>query len=86
MAVKWEENIMGLIPRDEWLQIGFEVNRPNDPIDGLLGDERTDNIMAKWNSIAAEYQIPVMAQFHGFDTEAKTTFRIPVDVHNIEKG
>ena len=86
MAVKWEENIMGLIPRDQWLQIGFEVNRPNDPIDGLLGDERTDNIMAKWNSIAAEYQIPVMAQFHGFDTEAKTTFRIPVDVHNIEKG
>jgi hypothetical protein len=27
-----------------------------------------------------------MAQFHGFDTEAKTTFRVPVDRHNIEKG
>ena len=86
MAVKWEENIMGLIPQEDWLQIGFAVNRPNDPVDSLFGDERTNNIMAKWNSIAAEYQIPVMAQFHGFDTEAKTTFRVPVDVHNIEKG
>lgn len=83
---RFEDNIMGLIPREDWLQIGFEVRRPNDPIDGLFGDERTDNIMARWNSIAAEYQIPVMAQFHGFDTEARTTFRIPVDTHNIEKG
>ena len=27
-----------------------------------------------------------MAQFHGFDTEAQTTFRVPIDNHNIEKG
>lgn len=27
-----------------------------------------------------------MAQFHGFDTEAQTTFRVPIDTHNIEKG
>jgi hypothetical protein len=27
-----------------------------------------------------------MAQFHGFDTEAQKTFRIPIDTHNIEKG
>ena len=82
----FENNILGLIPQEEWLDMGFEVRRPNDPIDGLFGDQTTDNLMASWQTIASEYQIPVMAQFHGFDTEAQTTFRIPVDNHNIEKG
>ena len=49
-------------------------------------DLKTDNIMAQWQTIQSQYQIPVMAQFHGFDTEAKTTFRAPVDTHNVEKG
>ena len=82
----WRENVLGFVQPEEWLDVGFEVNRPKDPIDGLFGDERTNNIVAYWQSIASEYQIPVMAQFHGFDTEANTTFRIPVDTHNIEKG
>ena len=82
----FEENILGFIPQEEWLNMGFNVRRPNDPIDGLFGDDKTDNLVAKWQSIANEYQIPVMAQFHGFDTEAQTTFRVPVDNHNIEKG
>ena len=79
-------NIMGLIPREEWLDIPFVVNRPTDPIDQLFGDIKTNNILASWESIAAEYQVPLMAQFHAFDTEAQKTFRIPVDTHNIEKG
>lgn len=83
---KFENNILGFIPQDEWLNMGFQVTRPNDPIDALFGDDKTDNITAKWQSIASEYQIPVMAQFHGFDTEAQTTFRVPIDNHNIEKG
>lgn len=83
---KFEDNILGFVPQDEWLNMGFQVTRPNDPIDSLFGDEKTDNLMARWQSIASEYQIPVMAQFHGFDTEANTTFRIPIDNHNIEKG
>ena len=83
---KFENNILGFIPQEEWLDMGFQVNRPNDPIDGLFGDDKTDNLVAAWQSIADEYQIPVMAQFHGFDTEAQTTFRIPIDNHNIEKG
>lgn len=84
--VKYENNILGFIPQDEWLNMGFQVSRPSDPIDGLFGDDKTDNLTAAWESIASEYQIPVMAQFHGFDTEAKTTFRVPIDNHNIEKG
>lgn len=83
---KFENNILGFIPQEEWLNMGFQVTRPNDPIDSLFGDDKTDNLVAAWQSIASEYQIPVMAQFHGFDTEANTTFRVPIDNHNIEKG
>lgn len=83
---KFENNILGFIPQEEWLDMGFEVRRPNDPIDGLFSDDKTDNLVAAWETIASEYQIPVMAQFHGFDTEAQTTFRVPIDNHNIEKG
>lgn len=86
MPIKYEDNILGFIPKDEWLNVGFNVTRPNDPIDGLFGDEKTDNLTAKWQTIANEYQIPVMAQFHAFDSEANKTFRIPVDNHSIEKG
>ena len=83
---RFENNVLGLVPQEEWLDIGFEVSRPGDPIDGLIGDLQTDNLVAAWESIAAEYNVPLMAQFHGFDTEAQQTFRIPVDSHNIEKG
>lgn len=82
----WENNIFGLVPQTDWLDVGFEVRRQNDPIDGIFDDERTENIAAYWQSIAAEYQVPMMAQFHGFDTESMQTFRVPVDTHNIEKG
>ena len=84
--MRWENNIFGKIPQEEWLNVGFNVERPNDPIDGLFSDQRTNNLVAYWQSIANEYQIPMMAHFHGFDTEANTTFRVPVDTHNIEKG
>lgn len=80
------ETILGMIPQTEWLDVGFNVTRPNDPLDAIIGDERTSNIMASWQSIAAEYQIPIMANFHAFDTEANKTFRVPIDTHNIEKG
>jgi hypothetical protein len=83
----WEDEIFGKVRNQDWLDVGAQVpTRQNDPIDGLFGDEKTDNLVAKWESIAAEYSIPVMAQFHGFDTEAQKTFRVPIDTHNIEKG
>lgn len=86
MAIKWENNILGFIPKTDWLDVPFQITRPNDPADLLFGDQKTDNLVAEWESIASEYQIPVMAQFHGFDTESQTTFRVPIDHHNIEKG
>lgn len=84
--VAWENDILGLVPKTDWLDVGTIVTRPNDPVDQVIDDTKTDNLVAEWESLAAEFQIPVMAQFHGFDTEAKTTFRVPVDRHNIEKG
>ena len=86
MAVTWENNILGFIPQKDWLSVDFQVERPGDPADQLFSDQKTDNLVAEWQSIAAEYQIPVMAQFHGFDVESQTTFRVPIDTHNIEKG
>lgn len=84
--ISWENNMMGFVPRTDWLSIPFQVERPDDPADMLFGDQKTPNLVAEWESIATQYQIPVMAHFHGFDTEANTTFRIPIDTHNIEKG
>ena len=83
---RFEENIFGMIRKQDWLQVGLDVVRPNDPIDQVFGDVKTDNLIAYWESMAAEYGIPVMAQFHAFDVEAQKTIRRPVDVHNIEKG
>lgn len=82
----FENNILGMIPKEEWLDVGFEVTRPNDPIDSLFGDDKSDNLVAAYQDIAAEYQIPMMAQFHSFDAETQKTFRVPIDTHNIEKG
>ncbi len=84
---KWEDNIFGKVAKKDWLDVGAQIpTRQTDPIDGLFGDDKTDNLVAYWESIAAEYGIPVMAQFHGFDTESLKTFRVPIDTHNIEKG
>lgn len=82
----WENDVFGVIPKEDWLDVGYNVTRQNDPVDGIMGDIKTDNLTAKWQSIAAEYQIPMMAQFHAFDTEAQKAIRIPVDTHSVEKG
>lgn len=82
----WEDGIFGKIPAVEWLNVPFDVRRQTDPADMLFGDEKTDNLTASWQTINAMYQVPEMAQFHAFDTVAGTTYRLPVDNHNIEKG
>lgn len=83
----WEDNLFGFALKKDWLKVGSLVpTRPNDPIDRLFGDDKTDNIAATWEILADEYRIPTMAEFHAFDTEARTTTRIPVDNRSIEKG
>ena len=82
----FENNIFGMVAPEELLDIGYDVTRPNDPVDQVFDDTKTDNLMAYWETMAAEYQIPVMAQFHAFDVEAQKTLRMPIDSHNVEKG
>ena len=75
-----------MVSEPDLLTTGFNVTRPNDPIDGLFDDELTDNLVARWNYISNEYQIPQMAQFHAFDTVAQKSVRAPIDQRSIEKG
>ena len=82
----FENNIFGLIPKEEWLDVGFNVSRPNDPVDALFPDEYSENLVAKWQEIANQYQLPVMADFRSFDSRTNIATRIPVDTHSIEKG
>ena len=79
----FENNIFGLIPKEEWLDVGFNVSRPNDPVDALFPDEYSENLVAKWQEIANQYQLPVMADFHSFDSRTNIATRIPVDTHSI---
>lgn len=80
------ENVLGMVSEPDLLTTGFNITRPSDPIDGLFDDELTSNLVARWNYIANEYQIPQMAQFHAFDTVAQKSVRAPIDQRNIEKG
>lgn len=84
--MKWEDNVLGFVPKTDWLSVPFNPTRPGDPADLLIDDMRTDNLVAEWQSIAAAHQIPAMAMFHSFDVEAQKTVRVPIDTHNIEKG
>lgn len=86
MPTAYENGIFGMIPAKDWLDVGTKVTRQNDPINILFGDLKTDNILAEYESISADRQIPVMAQFHGFDTEAQESFRESFNIHRIEKG
>lgn len=82
----FKDGILGMLPEADMLQIGNQVQRQGDPIDSIFGDERTESIVARWQTLASEYQIPAMAQYHAFDVEAQKTIRVPIDTHNVEKG
>ena len=82
----FEENIFGLVPKKDLLDIGYDVTRPNEPADQLFGDIKTDNLLAYWETMSSEYNLPVMAQYHAFDTVTRKTIRRPIDTKNIEKG
>lgn len=82
----FEENIFGLVPKKDLLDIGYDVTRPNEPADQLFGDIKTDNLLAYWETMSSVYNLPVMAQYHAFDTVTRKTIRRPIDAKNIEKG
>lgn len=85
MAKQFRETY-GMVEQADLLQTGFLISRPSDPLEGLFEDRQTDHLVAEWYTIASEYQIPQMAQFHAFDTIAQKSERAPIDEHNVEKG
>lgn len=82
----FENNIFGMVSPEELLEIGYDVTRPNDPVDQVFDDVKTDSLLAYWDTIQDQYNIPVMAQFHAFDVESQKTIRVPIDTQNVEKG
>lgn len=84
---KFIENTLGMLNPADTLTTGFQnVARPVDPLEGLFTDQTTPNLVATYHTMASEYSIPQMAQFHAFDTEAQKSIPAPIDEHNVEKG
>ena len=84
---KFIQNTLGMINPADTLTTNFQyVARPNDPLEGLFADQTTPNLVATYHTMASQYSIPQMAQFHAFDTEARKSIPAPIDEHNVEKG
>ena len=83
---KFINETLGMLNPADLLSTGFQITRPNDPLEGLFTDQQTDNLVATYHTLAAQYTIPQMAQFHAFDTIAQKSIPAPIDEHNVEKG
>ena len=84
---KFINETLGMLNPADTLTTGFQnVARPNDPLEGLFTDQTTPNLVATYHTMASEYSIPQMAQFHAFDVEAEKSIPAPIDEHNVEKG
>lgn len=84
---KFINETLGMLNPKDTLTTGFQrVARPNDPLEVLFTDETTPNLVATYHTMASEYSIPQMAQFHAFDVPAQKSIPAPIDEHNVEKG
>ena len=83
---KFINETLGLVNPADLLSTGFQISRPNDPLEGLFTDQQTNNLVATYHTLASQYQIPQMAQFHAFDVPAQKSIPAPIDEHNVEKG
>ena len=77
---------LGMVQPADLLTTGFQISRPADPLEGLFDDQQTSNLVATYHTIASQYQIPQMAQFHAFDVPAQKSIPAPIDEYNVEKG
>lgn len=86
MPVTWANGVNGMLTEAEWLTFEPRIARPNEPIDQLFKDEQSDNLKARWASIAQMQLVPKMAKYRAFDAESNKTFRPTLENHEIEKG
>lgn len=83
---KFIRETLGMVNPADLLETGFTISRPADPLEGLFDDQQTPNLVATYHTLASQYQIPQMAQFHAFDVPAQKSIPAPIDEHNVEKG
>ena len=83
---KFLNETLGLLQPADLISTGFMVSRPADPLEGLFDDLQTPNLVATYHTLASQYMIPQMAQFHAFDVPAQKSIAAPIDEHNVEKG
>ena len=83
---KFINDTLGMVNPADLLATGFQVSRPNDPLEGLFDDQQTNNLVATYHTLASQYMIPQMAQFHAFDVPAQKSIPAPITEHNVEKG
>lgn len=79
--------VLGMLNIADTLTPQFQrIERPNDPLEPLFDDIQTPHLVATYHTLASQYQIPQMAQFHAFDVPAQKSIAAPIDEHNVEKG
>ena len=83
---EFRDHILGMLQPADLISTGFQISRPADPLEGLFDDLQTNNLVATYHTLASQYQIPQMAQFHAFDVPAQKSLAAPIDEHNVEKG
>lgn len=83
---EFRDHILGMLQPADLISTGFTVSRPADPLEGLFDDMQTNNLVATYHTLASQYLIPQMAQFHAFDVPAQKSITAPIEEHNVEKG
>ena len=83
---KFQNEVLGMLQPADLISTGFQISRPNDPLEGLFDDVQTPNLVATYHTMASQYLIPQMAQFHAFDVESQKSIKAPIEEHNVEKG
>lgn len=83
---KFIRETLGMLNPSDLIETGLTVSRPSDPFEGLFDDIQTDNLVATYYTIASEYSIPQIAQFHAFDVPAQKSIPAPISTANVEKG
>lgn len=83
---KFQGSVLGMLQEKDLLATGQTIATPEDPLESIFDDIQTDNLVATYHTIASQYQIPQMAQFHAFDVPAQKSIPYPIDEHNVEKG
>lgn len=83
---EFRNHVLGMLQPADLISTGFQISRPADPLEGLFDDQQTNNLVATYHTLASQYQIPQMAQFHAFDVPAQKSIGAPIDEHNVEKG